>query len=698
MDQSSKEPHNELDSIERLLERFERRLRVQRAVAGIVEGACLGLMIGGVGIAAIRTGWAQSEYWWVWVLVALSVSVAASLFRAFQSIDTVAAAQKLDRAHGLHDRLSTALALANRDDLSEEDSDFVRAQLRDALRHSDHVDPREAAPWRRPPDTVLLALVGVAVLTIGIIPMNDHEEPLPDPFEVQHAPVLDDATVAMERDRLNQFRRNLEELPDAEAEEMADAIEGLLDAVENREISDREFAERIDELVDERFADTEQQRQMETMAEALADAAEQTAAEQQEALEAHPELQKAMEAMERGDLQDAADELAELAERIENEELDEQESSRLASVLESFASHLSGHEDRLQDLYERHRDAFEDLAQQFDGDISPSQEQLLEDAREAMEEAADRRENFGDSNAKNQLDQLQRELEQSADDLRQQSPGDSDGDDAPDSVDQADIEAQQQPGEEGEPDGDEAQPSELVDDERMGQDDQEQQREQPDADEPDYRNEVGRQLQDASDQLEQMEQQRERQRQREEAREQLKDLRESMARSDADGDERDEQRGEQMEDFMDRARGEAEDRQRDSDRPEGQEEQEGLERQGEPGDATDSEHSEYEGGDEETERGSGAGDGGSEDEAELADEDLDFDYTEEELTGIEAEQGATRSEIIQTASEEGFATADYQDVYADYEEIAAEVMDRDEVPAGYRHYVERYFQMIRPQQ
>ena len=66
---------------------------------------------------------------------------------------------------------------------------------------------------------------------------------------------------------------------------------------------------------------------------------------------------------------------------------------------------------------------------------------------------------------------------------------------------------------------------------------------------------------------------------------------------------------------------------------------------------------------------------------------------------VDADQGKgrTRAEVIETASQEGFATESYKRVYQDYESFAQSAMDSDELPAGQRRRVKRYFQMIQPQ-
>ncbi|MBZ0117308.1 MAG: hypothetical protein K8H88_09950, partial [Sandaracinaceae bacterium] len=59
-------------------------------------------------------------------------------------------------------------------------------------------------------------------------------------------------------------------------------------------------------------------------------------------------------------------------------------------------------------------------------------------------------------------------------------------------------------------------------------------------------------------------------------------------------------------------------------------------------------------------------------------------------------QGPTRSEVIMSSAQRGFATRDYRDVYTDYSEHAEEALEQDEIPQGYRFYVRRYFTLIRP--
>ena len=61
-------------------------------------------------------------------------------------------------------------------------------------------------------------------------------------------------------------------------------------------------------------------------------------------------------------------------------------------------------------------------------------------------------------------------------------------------------------------------------------------------------------------------------------------------------------------------------------------------------------------------------------------------------------QGPTRSEVILEAASRGFANRGYRKVAREYRKHAESVLSHDEIPGGYRFYVRRYFQLIRPRE
>ena len=67
-----------------------------------------------------------------------------------------------------------------------------------------------------------------------------------------------------------------------------------------------------------------------------------------------------------------------------------------------------------------------------------------------------------------------------------------------------------------------------------------------------------------------------------------------------------------------------------------------------------------------------------------------------QVQGADSGQGGARSQVILGASERGFASKGYKKVYTEYHQVAEESAAKDEIPGGYRFYVKRYFQLIRP--
>ncbi|HZU81633.1 MAG TPA: hypothetical protein VE987_01895 [Polyangiaceae bacterium] len=69
-----------------------------------------------------------------------------------------------------------------------------------------------------------------------------------------------------------------------------------------------------------------------------------------------------------------------------------------------------------------------------------------------------------------------------------------------------------------------------------------------------------------------------------------------------------------------------------------------------------------------------------------------------QVQGSDTGQGGSRSQVILGAAERGFASRAYKRVYTEYHQVAEESLSKDEIPGGYRFYVKRYFQLIRPRE
>ena len=69
-------------------------------------------------------------------------------------------------------------------------------------------------------------------------------------------------------------------------------------------------------------------------------------------------------------------------------------------------------------------------------------------------------------------------------------------------------------------------------------------------------------------------------------------------------------------------------------------------------------------------------------------------------TRVQGKEGAgpSRSQTILGSADKGFASTSYKRVYGDYTAVVEEVMSKEKVPPGYRFYIKRYFQLIKPRE
>jgi hypothetical protein len=72
-------------------------------------------------------------------------------------------------------------------------------------------------------------------------------------------------------------------------------------------------------------------------------------------------------------------------------------------------------------------------------------------------------------------------------------------------------------------------------------------------------------------------------------------------------------------------------------------------------------------------------------------------HTQQKLDGVHG-RGPSRSEVILGAAEKGFSTQSYRRVYRDYTGVVEEVLNKEKVPLGYKFYVKKYFNLIKPRE
>lgn len=652
---------HKISPIQKIVARLALRIRIGRAADYAFSTAAVCLLVAANLVALTKTGWLDPQNSQS-VFIALAIfPLLAALFGWFKRLDSIALAQQIDQSHDLHDRFSTAIALADsqNQDASPAAQEFSRAQIEDALKHIDSIRISRAAPFRKPAGLVPFLLFFAAVTALWFYPVPDHSHQLPPAPVIQHKALLDSATIAMERDRLEDLKQQLSVQPDdLESQLLIQEIEDLLQAVENQEISEREFLERLDAIEKKFFADREPPP-VQDLADALQKAAEELRKEAGKDLAQQKELDAVLQALEEKDLDQASKALEKLAEKLLADNISAKEAEQLAKLLEKFADKIDIESPRLQELLDKHQKAFDSLSEQFKGrdNLSSAEKDRLKKAEKDLEAAKKRAQTHKDTGTGRVLEQLKKETKDMAEQLKNH----------------AEQEKQNA----------------------------KNKNKTPDPDQPKFQQEVGRNAKEAAEKLEQQGKEQQSEQAKQNAREQLQEMREAMQRAQTRPEEQaqDQRRGDQVQDFLERAKGQQEARsdqqiqQAKDQANENSGDQKGREQQGsgdDKGGSSDLENKlkqENQGYNE-----SGSDKGGEQDETRL-----DSKRVQENLQG-EQGQGQSRSEIIQGASEQGFATTEYKEVYGDYSSVVEEVMEREKVPSGYRYYIKRYFQLIKPQQ
>lgn len=101
--------------------------------------------------------------------------------------------------------------------------------------------------------------------------------------------------------------------------------------------------------------------------------------------------------------------------------------------------------------------------------------------------------------------------------------------------------------------------------------------------------------------------------------------------------------------------------------------------------------------------GQGKGEAGSQDwgsgtdsKLQGAASDLEGKTEDVSAAAVDTGQGSSTSEVVFGAADRGFTGGRYQKVYTQYRTVAEDVLQQENIPAGYEFYVRRYFQLIRP--
>lgn len=618
-----------LGPLSEVVARTRARMRLQRAIEAATAGAALLFAAGGVVRIVQRLGYARAENEPPWLLaLALLGAVAAALW----PVTRESAAERLDRAHALHDRARTALDFAAR----SERTAFMDAAVRDAVARAASLSPRRAAPFRPPRARHVAWVCAVMWGLAGLAPARSGTPP-PRSGRATRASV-------MSRDELAGFREELAALEatrtlSAEAERDVSTYRAVLDQVVRGELDRVQAIEALLAL------------EKRLLPGATGDPTADRAALSELAKDLAPADDALSRALEQQDSATAAAALQSLAKALPS--LPEAERARVKSALQRVQKREAAREAARK----RETELEGLLKQREEQKAGPEEKRLLDRDRRELDRL--RRENQASRDRSRELDKLERDLAEAAAQL---------GTDGLDAAERA----------------------------------------------------LGRGAEDLKRHAEKQDTRE----QREALAKQLAQLREMLQRKrDAKGGDTPQgkppepgEHEKRAQRFVMRAAGEDPDAEKDAvlsakpgkGAPEGEPEQTG----GEPG------VRESENGKPALELG-GATPGPV--EMQLADSvqvvtgsrptgagehdartlrnatDIQGELRDSQVRGV-VSKGPTRSEVILDAADRGFATASYRKVYSDYRTHAEEVLEKEDIPGGYRFYVRRYFQLIRPRE
>lgn len=633
------------------VERMRSRVRALRALRGAVATLVPGLAYATATLVIAKLGLLSDGRARVALALTALFPLAGALMGALRRVSPLEAARLLDRHHGLDDRLSNALQFRALPD--EERTPFTEAAVADAVDRAREtaLDPKGALPWRWPDETRLV-LGSLAVLALAAAVEFPDQRVIRRPATA--APRGPRDPVALTDDDLQAMREAAEQIQrQARTESSRRAVSELnrlLDDIAASRIDRQEGFRRLAEL----------QREVDMEREVEGDATERALQQMGRPMSEQSALTRDLaRAMQRGDAAAAREAMRALAQQLREHPPTPAQRQQLQQQLQR-AAEARPQEDReaLQRQLEQARREMEELLrQQRERQLSRSEEDLLRRRRREAEHL--QRQQERSEAQRREAEHLQRELQQAAQDLA-----------------------------------------------RNMQD-------------------ALRDLERGAEQLSRMESEQQGQRSLEEMRRQLEQLREMLRQQNG-------QNGQQMRQRLARFQRSAGGQQGQQGGQQGQQGQ-GQQGQGQPGNAGDG--AEGQGGQQGNgrpqgltlsrggggiplpapglgqgnqgqpgaedgagqERGDGAG-ANHDENGRGAAQDLLGRTRAVQVQGQQTGNGPSRSQVIRSAASQGFANAPYRTVYQPYWDHAREVLHQGEVPPGYRGYVRRYFQLIRPRE
>jgi len=646
------------------------RLRVMRAIRYLPTALTFALAVVAGTLACrkllpafVSEHHARQVLWGAGIFVVV-VALVGLLRRLAPNAGTVL----LDKHHGLHDRLTNALAFDSV--AGAERTALMEVAIDDACEHAANLKPSKAAPIRLNADYFAPVLVGLGVLAIALLEIRT---PIKDATPM--AKTID--AIALSADDIDLFRDAAKELAKRDQSPEVQA------AVER-------FNQLIEDIANKRLDRTEAFRKMEAIerdllkgAEADRKALEEALNQMGKDLESSDLAKPLAESLKKNDLQKAQKDLKELAERLkEKDGKKKPDKAALEKLRDALRKASERQKDSLAAINEKRAETREELLKKKQrknendaGAQDEKEERLLkkkERELERLDREAEQKERVG-----RQLDKLDRQLAKAAEDLLREMGASAED------------------------------------------------------------------LQQAAEDLNRMQEEAMSEKEKEELRQRLEELRDLLRQQGQAG----KQRMSRMLRFGKRARGgsgkgqqqgqdqgqgqEGQDGQEGQEGQDGQEGQEGKQGQNGPSGNQGGQGKQWvigpggkkmlvlsQGGGQGQGEGQGEGQGqgqgqnggqgtepggkgiGSGHDGNIAGKRTDpkMGTADVQAQGLDSGDGPSNSEVILAAAERGFKGGGYKKVFTQYRTVAEEQINKEKVPDGYRFYVQRYFQLIRPRE
>jgi hypothetical protein len=665
-----------LKTIERLVRRVRWRLKAQSALRALTYAAFAAALVGVGGVVAFKLrafGAAGLDVITVVALGLLALGVLVGLARRVRDVD---AAQRLDRVGGFKDRLGSALAFAR----APARTPLMEAAIADAEQVVGRARPRLAAPLEVP-----VRLAGVVVIATGIIAalLLVVEVPIAQGEAAGVARVQGQALGGRKRTTLRpEDRKRLaeqaEELEEALAKADDPAVKRWIEKL-NQLIRDLQAGKLTAKEAYAKMAELDKAKQQweEEVGDGVEAAKRQLAKAADKETRPSKQLDAMMKALQARELDKAAQELDKVAKEVEQGKMKAPDRRSLGKDLKTVAAALQTERQKREEEARSKRDELRKKRRRLQkknpkADLSEGDKRRLQRQERELERL--RRERQEMSEARRTLEKLQSQMDKAAQDLLRR------------------LQQQQQ---------------------QAGGQQGAGQQQQMTADQLRKAAEMMRRLSEAAKSGKTFRI----------AQGKIVDMKEMMRRAgqgkDGQGKDGDGKDG-KLDKFTKLAQGQG-------DKP-GQEGKDGQSGAGQSGKGDGKDPQVFEmgkgegkkgdlmmlGGDGEgpslggppgppqakapgagNTEGEGAGDG--HDSNMLgAKKRLDGVRHKEDLVMGKQGAGESQSRVVFAAAKRGFATRAYKQVHQDYSGVVEETLDRQEIPAGSRRYVRRYFDLIRP--